>query len=113
MIFGDFVGLKFPDICLIGEKKSRKNLSQETCPDRRSNPDSLRDRRACYSLRACLPAAQWWTNSSLRKPNQVVMGTGCAICFALLWISLFPARSVLCLISKKNVGPNLRFKNLR
>ena len=34
MIFGDLVGLKFPDICLTGEKKPRKNLTQETCPDR-------------------------------------------------------------------------------
>ena len=34
MIFGDLGGLKFPDICLIGEEKPRKNLTQETCPDR-------------------------------------------------------------------------------
>ena len=31
-VFGDLVGLKLPDICLTGEKKSRKNLAQETCP---------------------------------------------------------------------------------
>ena len=35
MIFGDLVGLKFPDICLTG-------------PDRGSNPGPLRDKRACY-----------------------------------------------------------------
>ena len=34
MIFGDLVGLKFPDICLTGEEKPWKNLTQETCPDR-------------------------------------------------------------------------------
>ena len=34
MIFGDLVCLKFPDICLTGEEKPRKNLTQETCPDR-------------------------------------------------------------------------------
>ena len=34
MIFGDLVGLKLPDILLTGEKKPRKNLTQETCPDR-------------------------------------------------------------------------------
>ena len=34
MIFGDLVDLKFPDIRLIGEEKPRKNLIQETCPDR-------------------------------------------------------------------------------
>ena len=50
MIFGDLVGLKLPDICLTGEEKPRKNLTQETCPDRGSNPGPLRDRRACYRL---------------------------------------------------------------
>ena len=34
MIFGDLAGLKFPDNCLTGEEKPRKNLIQETCPDR-------------------------------------------------------------------------------
>ena len=34
MIFGDLVGLKLPDIHLTGEEKPRKNLTQETCPDR-------------------------------------------------------------------------------
>ena len=50
MIFGDLGGLKFPDICLTGEKKTRKNLTQETCPDRGSNPGPLHDKRACYHL---------------------------------------------------------------
>ena len=50
MIFGDLVGLKFPDICLTGEEKLRKNLTLETCPDRGSNPGPLRDKRACYHL---------------------------------------------------------------
>ena len=50
MIFGDLVGLKLPDICLTGEDKPRKNLTQETSPDRGSNPGLLRDRRACYHL---------------------------------------------------------------
>ena len=43
-------GLKFPNICLTGEEKPRKNLTQETYPDRGSNPDPLRDKRACYHL---------------------------------------------------------------
>ena len=47
IIFGD---LKFPDICLIGEEKPRKNLTRETCLDRGSNPGPLRDKRACYHL---------------------------------------------------------------
>ena len=38
MIFGDLGGLKLPDIGLTGEEKPRKNLTQETCPDRGSNP---------------------------------------------------------------------------
>ena len=48
MRFGDLGGLKLPDICLTGEeKKPEKNLTQETCPDRGSNPGPLRGRRAC------------------------------------------------------------------
>ena len=31
---GDLVGLKLPDICLTGEEKPRKNLTQETWPYR-------------------------------------------------------------------------------
>ena len=50
MIFGDLRGQKFPDICLTGEEKPRKNLTQETCPDRGLNPGPLRDNRACYHL---------------------------------------------------------------
>ena len=38
MMFGDLVGLKLPDIRLTGEEKRRKNLTQETCPDRGSTP---------------------------------------------------------------------------
>ena len=30
--------------------KTRKNLTQETCPDRGSNPGPLRDKRACYHM---------------------------------------------------------------
>ena len=43
MIFGDLGGLKLPDICLTGDEKPRKNLTQETCPDRGSNPGLLRE----------------------------------------------------------------------
>ena len=50
MIFGDLGGLKFPDICLTGEEKLRKILTQEICPDRGSNPGPLRDKSACYLL---------------------------------------------------------------
>ena len=48
MIFVDIGGLQLPDICLKGEEKTRKNLTQETCPDRGWNSGPLRDRRACY-----------------------------------------------------------------
>ena len=50
MIFGDLGGLKVLHICLTGEENARKNLTQETCPDRGSNPGPLRDKRACYHL---------------------------------------------------------------
>ena len=50
MMFGDFGGLKLPDIRLTGEEKPRKNLTQETCHDRGSNPGLLHDRRTCYHL---------------------------------------------------------------
>ena len=50
MIFGALVGLKLPDIRLIGEEKPQKNLTQETCPDRGSNPGPLCDKRVCYHL---------------------------------------------------------------
>ena len=50
MMFGDLVGLKLPDIRLIEEEKPRKNLTQETCRDRESNPGPLRGKRACYHL---------------------------------------------------------------
>ena len=43
-------GLEFPDICLTGEEKLQKNLTQETYPDRGSNQGPLRDNRACYHL---------------------------------------------------------------
>ena len=50
MVLGDFGGLKFPDICLTDEENPEKNLAQETCPERGSNPGPLRDKRACYHL---------------------------------------------------------------
>ena len=50
MIFEDLVSLKLPNICFTDEEKPRKNLTQETCPDRGSNQGALRDRRSCYRL---------------------------------------------------------------
>ena len=50
MMFGDLGGLKLFYICLTGEEKPRKNLTQETFPDRGSNPGPLRDRLACYCI---------------------------------------------------------------
>ena len=50
MILGDLGGLKFPDICLTGEEKPQKNLTQETCPDRGSNLGLLHDKCTCYHL---------------------------------------------------------------
>ena len=53
---GDHGGLKLPEVCLRGEEKPRKNLTQETCPDRESNPDPLCDTRMLPS------APRRWTN---------------------------------------------------
>ena len=50
MIFGDLVGLKLPDIRLTSGENPEKNLTQETCPDRESNPGPLRGKRECYRL---------------------------------------------------------------
>ena len=50
IIYGDLGGLKLPDICLTGEEKPRKNLTQETFPNWGSNLGPLHDRRACYHL---------------------------------------------------------------
>ena len=50
MIFWDLGGLKLPDICLTGEEKPRKNLTQESCPGLGSNTGPLRDRRTFYHL---------------------------------------------------------------
>ena len=74
MIFGGLVGLKFLDICLTGEEKPRKNLSQETCPDRGSNPGPLRDRHACYRLLHSDGLQQWFENG-LYKPKPLTICT--------------------------------------
>ena len=50
MIFEDLMGLKLPDIRLTGQEKPEKNLTQETRPDRESNPCPLCGKRACYRL---------------------------------------------------------------
>ena len=56
MIFGDLGGLKFPDICLTGEEKPRKNFAQETCPDRGLEPGP-----AAWQARMLPLAPQRWT----------------------------------------------------
>ena len=66
MIFGGLGGLKLPYICLTGEEQLRKNLTQETCPDRGSNPGPMRDRRACYFL------AHRWTQEIVIAWNHIV-----------------------------------------
>ena len=50
LMFRDLMGLELSDIRLTGEEQPRKNLTQETCPDRGSKPGPLRDKRACYHL---------------------------------------------------------------
>ena len=79
------MGLKLPNICLAGEEKPRKNLAQETCPDRGSNTGPLRDRRPCYrlfhsgGLRTVIPGIysdlQYVFNVTLIEPLQISLYT--------------------------------------
>ena len=62
IIFGDLVGLKLPDIYLAGEEKHRKNLTQKTCPDRRSKL-----RPAAWQARMLPPDPERWANNRLLK----------------------------------------------
>ena len=48
MIFGTLWALTFLTIALQVRKNPGKNLTQETCPDRGSNPGPLQDKCACY-----------------------------------------------------------------
>ena len=57
VIFEDLGGLKFPDICLTGEEKPRKNLTQETCPDRGSNLGPLREKYRAVNVSIQHPSA--------------------------------------------------------
>ena len=50
MIFGDLGAESFLTFVLQMRKNLEKNLTQETCSDRGSNPGPLRDKRACYHL---------------------------------------------------------------
>ena len=72
MIFGDLVGLKVPDIRLTGEEKPRKNPTQETCPNRGSNPGPLRDKCACYHL-FHNSGHNSWTIWGLTSPKSLMM----------------------------------------
>ena len=65
MIFGDLGGLKLPDNCL------RKNLTQETCPDRGPNLGPLHDRHVCYHL-----AHRWTPGSQIHSPQLHVAAPG-------------------------------------
>ena len=81
MIFGDLRGLKLPNICLTGEEKPRKNLTQETCPDRGSNPGPLRDRCACYHLgHSCGPLVFYGTCFKGSVPPSGVYKIDCKDC---------------------------------
>ena len=54
MIFGKpWEGLKFPDICLIGEEKPREKPRPGNISRARIEPGALRDNRACYRLLHC------------------------------------------------------------
>ena len=67
MIFGDLGGLKLPDICFTGEEKPRKNLTEETCPDRGSNPGPLSDVLLVLFI---LFRRKTWQVFTLREPSR-------------------------------------------
>ena len=68
MIFGDLVGLKFPDICVTGEEKPKKKLIHQTSPYLGSNPSPLRNRRM-------LPAVpQRWVDPG--GPVVIILASG-------------------------------------
>ena len=71
MIFGELVGLKFLDICLTGEEKPRKSITQETCPDRGSNPGPLRHMRTYYRL---FHSGGLWSEQNLKKIGKDLRG---------------------------------------
>ena len=83
-IFWDLVSLKLPNIRLTGEEKPRKNLTQEICHDRGSNPGPLHDRHACYRLfhsgglilKKLLPLEQVWDHGWLTRWRK----SACDIC---------------------------------
>ena len=77
MIFGDVGSLKLPDICITGQEKPRKNLTQETCPDRGSNTGPLRDRRTCYHLVHSGGRWYFWWSDLLPAESREHSGNEC------------------------------------
>ena len=55
--------------------KTLINLTQETCPDRGSNPGPLRDKRACYHLlHSCGPILDLiWSNKNIRTRSVLII----------------------------------------
>ena len=49
--------------------KPRKNLTQETCPDRGSNPGPLRGKRACCRLTHSGGLVMWWVAPNCDRPR--------------------------------------------
>ena len=86
MIFEDLGGLKLPDICVTGEEKPRKNLTQETCPDQGLNPGPLCDRRTCYRLAH---------SGGNQFAIQWIWPWGCWIFFFFLHCKVNPAKYIL------------------
>ena len=61
---GNHVGLKLPDICLTGEEKPRKNLTQGLLSQPRIEPGPT-----AWQARMLLPAPQRWTLSKIFFEN--------------------------------------------
>ena len=49
----------------------KKNLTQESCPDRGLNPDPLRDRRACYRLSTLFTLLYKWLYNIVKESQRI------------------------------------------
>ena len=64
IIFGELVGLQFPDICLTGEEKPRKKPH----PGNLCRP-GIEPGPAAWQVRMLPPVPQWWTGATNCKKS--------------------------------------------
>ena len=101
MIFGDLGGLKLPDICLTVEEKPRKNLTQETCPDRGSNPFTIFNK---------LKSRGNTRDSHSGGPGFKSRGRPTWLRFLVVFFNLKIAKELVIFKDKCRVGPHIPLK---